>query len=87
MSKKGLRAVAEVDSPRRSTGSDAVKRKDEGALEPHTISEILRENPALCVACGKELRRLVVEDLILEDPIGDERLIPAYCYECANKRE
>ena len=47
-------------------------------------TNVLRlQSPALCNTCGTPMRKLLLRDIMLVDPDGEERPIKVYCNSCS----
>ena len=54
---------------------------EEGAAQ----NDVLRlQSPALCNACGTPMCKLLLRDIMLVDPDGEERPIKVYCNSCSS---
>ncbi|KKK66021.1 hypothetical protein LCGC14_2968280 [marine sediment metagenome] len=51
--------------------------------EAAQISNLRLQNPAVCNTCGTPMRKLLLRDIMMIDPDGEERPIPVYCNSCS----
>ncbi len=61
------------------------KRDDSPTAEEEAAqTNVLQlQNPALCNTCGTPMRKLLLGDVMMVDPDGEERPIPVYCNNCS----
>ncbi|KKL51188.1 hypothetical protein LCGC14_2297980 [marine sediment metagenome] len=59
---------------------------DNLALEEEAAqNDVLRlQSPALCNTCGTPMRKLLLRDIMMVDPDGEERPIKVYCNSCSS---
>ncbi|KKM05953.1 hypothetical protein LCGC14_1748870 [marine sediment metagenome] len=70
----------------RTTGPQLAEAR--GTMDPNEerekeISSIRLQNPAVCNTCGTPMRKLLLRDIMLVDPDGEERPIKVYCNSCS----
>ena len=51
--------------------------------EAAQTNDLQLQNPALCNTCGTPMRKLLLRDIMMIDPDGEERPIPVYCNSCS----
>ena len=55
------------------------------AEEEAVQNDVLQlQSPALCNTCGTPMRKLLLRDIMMVDPDGEERPIKVYCNSCSS---